>query len=260
MAISLATMDRWKGCVALVTGASSGIGAAICRELVKYGITVVGVARNVNKIRAIAREEAVESSPGHLFGIKCDLTNEDDILAVFAKIRDDFGRIDICINNAGFSSNTSLINGHTDDWRNMMEVNVMALCVCTRETLKLMKEKNIHTGQIIHISSMSGHRIPSSNLSFYSGTKHMVQALAEGLRQELRAMKSRIRVACISPGLVETGFAVRLFEDAEKAQELYRSIQCLQPTDIAESVVYILSTSPRVDVSDILIRPVEQEK
>jgi len=255
----MTSMDRWKGCVALVTGASSGIGAQICRELVKYGITVVGVARNVGKIRAIAREEAVEKAPGHLFGIKCDLANEDDILAVFAKIRDDFGRIDICINNAGFSSNTSLINGQTDDWRNIIDVNVMALCICTRESLKLMKEKNIDSGQIIHISSMAGHRVPSASVSFYSGTKFMVRALAEGLRQELRAAKSKIRVASISPGLVETGFAYRLLEDPEKAQELYGSIHCLQPSDIAESVVYILSTKPRVDINDILIRPVEQQ-
>jgi len=252
-------MDRWKGCVALVTGASSGIGAEICRLLVKYGITVVGIARNVGKIRAIAREEAVDNAPGHLFGIKCDLANEEEILSVFEKIRDDFGRIDICINNAGFDSNSSLISGHSEDWRSIIDVNVMALCICTRESLKLMREKNINTGQIIHISSMAGHRVPSASCGFYSGTKFMVRALAEGLRKELRLIKSHIRVACISPGLVETGFAYRQMEDPERASELYKSLECLQPADVAESVLYILSTNPRVDVNDILIRPVEQE-
>ncbi|GFY52574.1 hypothetical protein TNIN_268431 [Trichonephila inaurata madagascariensis] len=202
-------MERWNGRVALVTGASVGIGAQLCRVLVRHGMTVVGCARSVDKIEAIANEEAVKTSPGKLVAIKCDLTNESEILSVFDEIRQTFGRLDVLINNAGLGHDAPLLTGNTSEWRNMLDVNVMALCICSREAVHLMKEKNIDDGQIIHISSIGGHRMPTANFlgaNFYCGTKFMVKALTEGLRKELKALNSRIRIASVSPGLVETRF------------------------------------------------------
>lgn len=252
-------MERWNNRVALVTGASAGIGAAICRELVKYGLQIVGCARNVEGIKNILKDDHVKKAPGSIYAIKCDLTKEDEITAMFEEIRNKFGRLDICINNAGLSFDCPLLSGTTGEWRTMLDVNVLALCICTREAIKLMRENNIDDGQIIHISSMSGHRIPAMDISMYAGTKFMVRALAEGLRRELKVTNSHIRVASISPGLVETEFEYRCYkDDPNKAKDIYESIQCMQAEDIAKAAVYVLENNPRVDVNDILLRPVEQ--
>ncbi|GBN31638.1 Dehydrogenase/reductase SDR family member 11 [Araneus ventricosus] len=116
-------MDRWQGRVALVTGASAGIGAELCRTLVQQGMVVVGCARNVDKIKAIAEEINVKLSPGKLVPIKCDLTKESEILALFDEISKTFGRLDVCINNAGLAHDSPLLTGSTSDFRNMLDVS-----------------------------------------------------------------------------------------------------------------------------------------
>ncbi|XP_013772396.1 dehydrogenase/reductase SDR family member 11-like [Limulus polyphemus] len=253
-------MQRWVGRVAVVTGASAGIGAEICRELVKHGMIVVGCARDVDRIRAICEEENVKSAVGSLKPVKCDLTKENEILSMFEDIRKTYGCVHLCINNAGFSEiNTTLLEGDTDSWRRMLEVNVMGLCICTRESIKLMRENSINDGQIIHISSMSAHRVRPGGLSFYSGTKFMVKALAEGFRNELRASNSGIRVACISPGMVDTEFHKRLFKDnPEEARRRVSQFTFLKAEDIARAVLNILEMEPHIDINDIIIRPTEQ--
>ncbi|KAF8765104.1 dehydrogenase/reductase SDR family member 11-like [Argiope bruennichi] len=253
-------MDRWFGRVALVTGASSGIGATLCRTLVQHGIKVVGCSRNVDKIKAIADEVAVKKAPGELMAIKCDLTKEMDILNVFDEIRRSFGRLDICINNAGLGHDAPLLSGKTSDFKNMLDVNVLGLTICTREAVKLMREKEVNDGQIIHMSSLGGHFLPSPGwvgVNFYCGTKFMVRALTEGLRRELKELKSHIRVASISPGLVQTEFFDNYLKDNDslKPSDLFKHHQALQTKDIADSVLYVLSTPQYVEVHDILVRP-----
>ncbi|GIY15752.1 hypothetical protein CDAR_266981 [Caerostris darwini] len=253
-------MERWQGRIALVTGASAGIGAALCRELARQGMKVVGCARNVQKIQDIAKEEEKRGSPGLIHAIKCDMTMESDILSMFDEIRRSFKRLDVCINNAGLSHDASLLTGNPKEWKNMIDVNVLALSICTREAVKLMKETGVEEGQIIHISSMSGHRIPEMTSFMYVGTKFMVNALTEGLRRELKAENSRIRIASISPGLVETEFEYRCFkDDLDTARSIYESIKCLEPEDIVQTALYILSAPQRVEVHDVLLRPLEQK-
>ncbi|GFR28224.1 hypothetical protein TNCT_436181 [Trichonephila clavata] len=253
-------MERWRGRIALVTGASAGIGAALCRELSRQGMQVVGCARNVSKIQELAEEEKERGSQGSIHAIKCDLTQEPEILSMFDEIRQTFGRLDVCINNAGLSHNTTLLSGRTADWKNMIDVNLLALCICTREAVKLMKEANVANGQIIHISSMSGHRIPEQTSFMYVGTKVMVRAITEGLRKEFKAEGSRIRVASISPGLVETEFEYRCFaDDLDTAKSIYESIKCMEPEDIVQAILYVLGAPQRVEVHDILLRPLEQK-
>ncbi|XP_042216547.1 dehydrogenase/reductase SDR family member 11-like isoform X2 [Homarus americanus] len=250
-------MERWIGRVALVTGASAGIGAAICRVLVDKGMKVVGAARDEERIQALANELA--NKPGSLTAIKCDITKDSDILSLFASIKEKFGGVDVCINNAGMSHNHSLLEGTPQEWREMLDVNVVGLCLCTREAVASMRERNVVDGHIIHISSLSGHRVSQSlRTHFYAATKFAVRALTEGLRQELRDVKSRIRVTAISPGLVETEFASRMMKDKEEGQEVYSKFKCLQVEDIASSVVHVLSAPPHVEICDILIRPTEQ--
>ncbi|XP_036393175.1 dehydrogenase/reductase SDR family member 11 isoform X1 [Megalops cyprinoides] len=253
-------MERWNGRVALVTGASVGIGAAIARALVQHGMKVVGCARTVEKIEKLAAECRSAGYSGILVPYKCDLSSEEDILSMFSAIKTLHQGVDVCINNAGLAQAEPLLSGKTSGWRTMIDVNILALSICTREAYQSMKERNVDDGHIININSMSGHRVvPSGDVHFYSATKYAVTALTEGLRQELREANTHIRATCISPGLVETEFAFRLYNNnPEKAAGTYESIKCLKADDIASAVMYVLSAPPHVQIGDIQMRPVEQ--
>ncbi|KAL1260567.1 hypothetical protein QQF64_008394 [Cirrhinus molitorella] len=252
-------MDRWKGRVALVTGASAGIGAAIANSLVQHGMKVVGCARNVKQIENLAAECVRSGFSGTLIPYKCDLTVEDEMLSMFTWIKGQHKGIDVCINNAGLAHPEPLLSGKSSGWRNMMDVNVLALSLCTREAYQSMKERKVDDGHIININSICGHRVINhADGHFYTASKYAVTALTEGLRQELREAKTHIRATCISPGLVETEFAYRLFsENPEIAVATYKRIKCLEADDIANSVVYVLSAPPHVQIGDIEITPVE---
>ncbi|XP_059511184.1 dehydrogenase/reductase SDR family member 11a [Stegostoma tigrinum] len=254
-------MERWKGRVALVTGASVGIGAAIARTLVQHGMTVVGCARSVDKIEKLAAECKSADYAGTLVAHKCDLTNEEEILSMFSAIKSQYQGVDVCINNAGLAHPEPLLSGKTDLWRNMINVNVIAMSICTREAYQSMKMRNVDDGHIININSMSGHRVvPSSATHFYAATKFAVTALTEGLRQELREARTHIRATSVSPGLVETEFAFRLYNnDPEKAAATYENLECLKAEDLASAVVYILSAPSHVQIGDIQMRPTEQQ-
>nr|XP_021504054.1 dehydrogenase/reductase SDR family member 11 isoform X2 [Meriones unguiculatus] len=198
--------------------------------------------------------------PGTLIPYRCDLSNEEDILSMFSAVRSQYSGVDICINNAGMARPDTLLSGSTRGWKDMFNVNVLALSICTREAYQSMKERNVDDGHIININSMCGHRVPpQSVIHFYSATKYAVTALTEGLRQELLEAQSHIRATCISPGLVETQFAFKLHDkDPEQAAATYEHIKCLKPEDVAEAVLYVLSTPPHVQVGDIQMRPTEQ--
>ncbi|XP_073674054.1 dehydrogenase/reductase SDR family member 11-like [Garra rufa] len=252
-------MNCWKGRVALVTGASVGIGAAVAKSLVQHGMKVVGCARNVKQIENLAAECVRSGFSGTLIPYECDLTVEDEILSMFTWIKDQHIGVDVCINNAGLAHPEPLLTGKTTGWRSMINLNVLALSVCTREAYQSMKERKVDDGHIININSVCGHRvINNADGHFYTATKYAVTALTEALRQELREAKTHIRATSISPGLVETEFAYRFFsEKPEIAVATYKRIKCLEADDIANAVVYALSAPPHVQVGEILINPVE---
>ncbi|KAK7498517.1 hypothetical protein BaRGS_00010177 [Batillaria attramentaria] len=251
--------ERWNGRVALVTGASAGIGASVAQALVERGMKVVACARNVAKLE-VMREE-LRGYPGSLTVVTCDVSKEDQVLAMFDVIRRDpnLGRLDVCINNAGLAFQASLLSGDTDSWRRMFDVNVLGLMMCTREAVKLMREKNIDDGQIILVNSLLGvkplKRIP---LHGYMVTKHAVAAVREGLRTELKELKSHIRVSQVCPGVVETEFFERMFGDQDKAEAMISRFKCLKAEDVKDSILYILDAPPHVEVTDILMPPTEQ--
>ncbi|CAN9510872.1 unnamed protein product [Ophioblennius macclurei] len=253
-------MERWRGRVALVTGASVGIGAAIARELVRCGMKVMGCARDVDKIQKLAAACESEGLAGVLVPFRCDLTKEEDILSMFAAIKAQHGGVDVCVNNAGLGHPERLLSGETGGWRNMLDVNVVALSICTREAFRSMRERGVDDGHIIHLNSVCGHRVvANADLHFYTATKYAVTALTEGLRQELRDAKSHIRITSISPGLVVSDFPARLYrKEAEKAVETYSQYTPMEAQDIADAVTYALSAPPRVQIGDILMQPVEE--
>ncbi|XP_045130803.1 dehydrogenase/reductase SDR family member 11-like [Portunus trituberculatus] len=248
-------MERWAGRVALVTGASAGIGASLARRLVAHGMLVVGAARSLERVQAIAEE--LKGQPGSLIPMKCDLTKDDQVLDMFARIKQELGGVDVCINNAGMAVYKSLLEGTPEDWRKMLDLNVVALCLCTREAVASMKERGVD-GHIIHINSILGHRvIPLSNIHYYGGTKQMVTALTEALRQELRQANSNIRISSISPASVETEFAMRAGLSAEEARKFYQERSNLQADDVTDSLIHALSAPPHVQVHDIMLRNIK---
>lgn len=245
-------MDRWKGRVALVTGASSGIGYAVAADLARAGMRVVAVARRRERLDALVRE----LPDAEVLAVPADLRAEEQILGLFEQVRRELGGVDVLVNNAGLGHREPLSEGQTDKWREMLDVNVLALCVCTREALQDMRRRG-DEGHVVHIGSMSGHRVPSGS-GFYAATKFAVRALTEALRQELREAGSRIRVSAISPGFVETEFTALFHRSEEKAKEVHSSYPVLQSADVASAVRYALSAPAHMQVHDILIRPTDQ--
>ncbi|XP_069683492.1 dehydrogenase/reductase SDR family member 11-like isoform X2 [Periplaneta americana] len=195
-------MERWSGRVAVVTGASAGIGAAIAQELVKKGLKVVGLARRVERVQEL--ETDLKSEPGQLFPLKCDVTKEHEVKEAFKWIDSSLGGVDILVNNAGVASDNSLSEGPVEHWRSILDLNVLALSICTKEALQSMKGRGLDDGHIVHINSIAGHGFPT-RLFMYAASKHAVTALTEGLRRELVNQKSRIRVSIQELTLIPVG-------------------------------------------------------
>lgn len=247
-------MERWNNKVAIVTGASSGIGAAISAALVKNGMLVCGLARRIEKIEELAKN--LEGEPGRLYAVKCDITNECEILKVFKWITEDIGPVHVLVNNAGLTRPTTLTDGNTSEWKRVFDVNVFALCICTREAYKIMKENNID-GHIVHINAIAGHHVPDlPTMNVYPASKFAVTALTESLRQELRHLESNVKISSISPGVVKTEFQIGL--SAEGNPDILGGIPALSPEDIAGAVVYVLGTPPNVQVHEIIIKPLRE--
>lgn len=256
-------LQRWKGKVALVTGASAGIGWSICHKLAMEGLRVVAVARRRERLEALQQNLVRLGVPiADFLPVVCDITKEAEVVALPRIVvkRWPGAGIDILVNNAGMGrSNASLFDGKTSSWVEMISTNVLGPCMCTREALQDMKRRE-QWGHIINISSMAGHRVPDAagdNGAFYAATKHALRAITEGLRQEARGKKVGLRVSQISPGMVETEFdVVRNFGNGDP--EAYSKFKCLQPEDVAQAVLWVLGAPDHVDVHDILMRPISQ--
>ncbi|XP_017889793.1 farnesol dehydrogenase-like [Ceratina calcarata] len=241
-------MDRWIGKVAVVTGASAGIGAAITKQLVSHGMVVAGLARRVEKIKEL--EQSLEECSGKLYAIECDVSNEESVTAAFAWVQENLGSVNVLVNNAGISKESSLIDGNPEDWRAVFDVNVLGLCLCTKEAVRLMREAG-GEGVVINVNSFAGERVPFiPGFSVYPASKRAITALAQTLRHELTG--TQIRVTGISPGLVATELMVSYSTYSEEA---LASFPTLDPEDVATAAIFILSCAPHVVVQDIVLRP-----
>ncbi|BDS07855.1 oxidoreductase [Oceaniferula spumae] len=230
----------FSGKTALVTGASSGMGFAIAERLQQAGAQVFGLCRNTDNL------------PADVTAIQCDLSDPAQIDDAFSGIK----QLDILINNAGIAMLAGISDGDPADWELMWRVNVHALAICCQKALDVFPESG---GQIINISSMSGHRVPKTG-GFYAPTKFAVRAITEALRSELRFQGNKTRVATVSPGFVETPLLDVYFAGREDQLEKTKaSMKMLQPEDVAESVMHMLRTPDHVDLTDIQMRCTEQK-
>ena len=228
-----------KGKTFLVTGASSGIGKALCELLLYHGADVLGVTRRPNALHP-------DVSP-----IQADLTSRQDISGIFHKL----GKIDGLINCAGTAYLSRIVDGNPADWEEMFRVNVLALSMCCQLSLKHFPKTG---GRIVNVSSMSGHRVPPSG-GFYAPTKFAVRAITDSLRSELKSIQSSIQVACVSPGFVDTPLLDNYFRGREDTlSETRAKMKMLKPEDVANCIITILTAPPHVEVSDILLRSSDQ--
>uniref|UniRef100_A0A087XRN6 Dehydrogenase/reductase 11b, tandem duplicate 2 n=1 Tax=Poecilia formosa TaxID=48698 RepID=A0A087XRN6_POEFO len=255
-------MDRWKGRVALVTGASVGIGATIAKELVRYGMTEVGCARSLDKIQALAVECKNAGHSGVLIPMKCDLTNAEDIQSMFAIIKAQHKGVDVCINNAGLAHNEPLLSGKTSAWKNMLDdkIQVCYTFLCVKTVCQVRNDLNYNFSCFILFSGVFGGNV--GVVKFMSLCEAAVKSLKnpELTTVETKEADVHIRFLSISPGIVETEFAHRFYsETPDKATATYSQLKPLEAIDVANAVVYVLSAPPHVQIGEMLLRPVEQQ-
>lgn len=236
-----------KNKIALITGASSGIGEACAKALSKEGARLILTGRNEVKLKELA--EKMDAA-----FITADLQNSEEVEKLFNEVGTS---IDILINNAGIAPSASIINGDINSFKELLNVNVLALTHCCQ--LGLKKFDTLSGGHIINISSMSGHRVPPSG-GFYAATKFAVRAVTEALRFELKSQNNKTRVSMISPGFVDTPLLDKYFKKNEdELKKLRVDLEMLEPNDIAETLKFILKTPNNVEIGDILLKPRDQK-
>ncbi len=244
---------RLAGKVALVTGASSGIGEATALALAAEGAHVVAAARRKDRLDALVKR--IEERGGQALPLVVDVADEAQVRQMIQRARDKWGRIDILVNNAGVMIIGPIDGANTEDWRRMVNVNLLGMMYATREALPVMKAQG--GGHIVNISSVAG-RTAREEFAVYNATKWGVGAFSEALRQEV--YKNHIRVTVIEPGAVATELQEHITDPTmkEELQEWLRSMKLLQSEDIAAAVVYAVTQPEQVDVNELLIRPTEQ--
>jgi NADP-dependent 3-hydroxy acid dehydrogenase YdfG len=227
--------------VLLITGASSGIGAATAKRAAKAGYRLVLGARREDRVRDLATELGGDE---RAVGVRCDVSEWADNQALAQSALDSFGRIDAVLANAGFGAKRGFLEESPEQWRSMVLTNVLGAALTIRATLPHLLERG--TGHYLLTSSVAGRRTLPGSL--YSATKWAVTAMGQALRSELRQMhdNSGIRVTLLEPGLTDTEF----FDE--------RPQNALADDDIARAVMYALSEPEHVDVNEILIRPTSQ--
>lgn len=245
--------DKLTGKVAIVTGASSGIGEATAFALASVGAQVVIAARRADRLESLAK--GIQEKGGQALSIVADVSDEAQTRSMVDKVKSELGRVDILVNNAGVMLLGPIDGADTQDWQRMVNTNVLGLMYATHAVLPLMKAQG--SGHIVNISSVAG-RTASANVGVYNATKWGVCAFSEALRQEV--YKDKIRVTVIEPGAVATELTDHITHSAtkERIESWVQSMTPLESEDIAAAIIYAVTQPPRVNVNEILIRPTEQ--
>lgn len=248
-------MAALNGCVAIVTGASSGIGEATARDLAGRGANVIAAARRTDRLAALA------ASVSNVHAVECDVTDVASVQRMVDGAVDRFGRIDILVNNAGIGLTGPATQIALEEWRTMVDVNVMGVLNCTHIALNHLI--NAATGprgvaDIVNISSVAGRKaLPGS--SVYAATKFAVNAFSDGLRQELAS--KHVRVSIVAPGFTKSEFIEHIRPDLlAKIRPSLEAMPAMTAEEIAETITFCVTRPAGVSVSDLLVRPTEQER
>lgn len=235
--------------VAIVTGASSGIGKAAALALAANGVKVVGAALDQDQLDALVAE--IEAAGGTAAVRVIDVADREDAKALAALAKDTYGSVDILFNNAGLMLFSQWSDLAVDDWDKMIDVNIMGYLHMIAGVLPMMLEQK--SGQILNMASVAGHQV-DPGAGIYSATKFFVQAMTESTRKDL-GVSHGIRASAISPGVINTGWADKVSDPAGRkvSQELNKV--AISPDDVARAVIYALDQPANVTINDLIVSP-----
>ena len=244
------------GRVAAITGASSGIGEATAVTLARAGAPVSLAARRSDRIEELAQR--IESDGGRAVAIETDVADEQQANAFVTRTKDELGRLDILVNNAGVMLLGPVIGADTDEWRRMVDVNLLGLLYCTHAAVPIMRDGG--GGDVVNVASVAG-RTATMGSAVYNMTKWGVVGFSEALRQE--CVHIGIRVTCVEPGFVGTELQGHnpnpmVVEELEKFRERVGDV--LEARDIAGAIVYALGQPKHVSVNEVMVRPTGQSR
>lgn len=240
--------------IALITGSTSGIGAACADTLAAQGYDLILVARRENLLTTQTQELTAKYGV-QIKKIQADVRDKENINYVLETLPTEWKNVAVLVNNAGLSQGLDPIDkGDTDDWDRMIDTNVKGLLYVTKVVSGWMVERK--QGHIINIGSIAGKEVyPNGNV--YCATKHAVDALNKGMRIDL--LPHGIKVTAINPGMVETEFSIVRFKgDENRAKKVYDGLEPLMAQDIADAIWYVVSRPAHVNISDMLIMPTAQ--
>lgn len=252
-------IDRLDGTVALVTGASSGIGAATALWLAAQGAKVALVARRAERLDMLAEE--IRGSGGTALVLAGDITVEEQAREVVERTVVELGRLDTLINNAGVMLLGPAVDAPLEEWQRMVEVNLLGLLYCAHAALphllKAAEDDPRQVADVVNISSVAG-RVTSSGSAVYTATKHGVGAFSEGLRQEVTGR--HVRVSLVEPGATDTELSGHNRPEVLAGiKKRFEGIERLRAEDIADAVGYIVTRPRHVAINEVLVRPTEQQ-
>jgi NADP-dependent 3-hydroxy acid dehydrogenase YdfG len=241
--------------IAIITGASSGIGEATALALSKAGAKIAIGARRTDRLESLKNQ--IVKNGGDVLVQKLDVTKKSECDSFVDAVIKKWETVDVLVNNAGLMPLSFFKNLKINEWDQMIDVNIKGVLYCTAAAIPHMLAKK--SGHIVNISSVAG-RIVFPAGSVYCATKHAITALSEGLRQEF-SQRFNIRVTCIEPGVVATELTNTITDDSLKAfVESTKKMEALRAQDIANAIVYAVESPPHVNVNEILIRPITQER
>ncbi|XP_075164014.1 farnesol dehydrogenase [Haematobia irritans] len=252
-------MERWTNKVAVVSGASGGIGAACCKALACAGMIVVGLARRKERIAKIKDDLPIELQK-NLHPVYCDVTKEDDVNKAFDWTEKEFGGCDVLVNNAGIIATALLSDrNNTKPIRDTIDTNLLGTVFCTREAFHSMSTQKNGNGHIIIVNSVAGLQVPNlgpdlPSLNIYPATKFALRAMNEIYRQEFQRRKTQVRMTTISPGVVNTDILPTEIQTVVK-----QFMPMLKPEEVADAVLWTLETPPNVQVHNITIKPMGEK-
>jgi 3-hydroxy acid dehydrogenase / malonic semialdehyde reductase len=244
---------RFSGTV-LITGASAGIGEATARAFAEAGARLVLTARRRERLEALAAElRQAHGTESHL--LVMDVRDREGVTAAITGLPAEWAAIDVLVNNAGMARGTEKVQaGDPAEWDDVVQTNVNGLLYVTRAVTAGMVERG--RGHVINLGSVAGHEVYPGG-AVYCATKHAVAAITKGLRMDL--LGTGLRVSTVDPGMVETEFSVVRFRgDQERADSVYRNMTPLTGADIADTIVWIATRPPHVNVDEVIIKPTDQ--
>jgi NADP-dependent 3-hydroxy acid dehydrogenase YdfG len=252
-------MTLLDGTVALITGASSGIGAATARSLASSGATVVLTARRTSRIEELAAK--IRSDGGTALAITADVTNSQDAQGIVSRTVSEFGRLDTLVNNAGAMLLGPAIGAPLEEWERMVQLNLLGLMYCTHAALPLLlaaaADSPRQVADLVNVSSVAG-RFPRNGSSGYNASKFGVTGFSEAVRQEVT--KRHVRVSVVEPGAVDTELVSHNRPDVqERHAQRFADIKKMQDTDIADTISFIVTRPWYMSVNEVVLRPTEQD-